>query len=126
MREEEEIDAFVKCFDNNKADKLKRLGNVRLMDPGSLIERYNTDSVQNRLESYKNIYGADEIMETLAVADLEGETLVFNPVLIRYGDRWYIVTLEGSAFFILNIDSTRQALLHIKGPAESLLLLMLQ
>lgn len=126
LREEEEIDAFVKCFDNSKADKLKRLGNVRLMDPGSLIERYNTDSVQNRLESYKNIYGADEIMETLAVADLEGETLVFNPVLIRYGDRWYIVTLEGSAFFILNIDSTRQALLHIKGPAESLLLLMLQ
>ena len=122
LKEEEEIDAFIQCFDNGKADKLKRLGNVRLLEPGTLIERYNTDSVRNQLDSYQRIFGADEILETLAVADLEGETLIFDPVLVRYGNKWYIATIHGAAFSVLGIEANRQALLHIKGPVSSLLL----
>ncbi len=126
MKEEDEINAFIKCFDNGKADKLKRLGNVRLMDPETLSERYNTDPVRKRLETLGLIYGADEIKETLAFADLDGETLAVNPILVRYGDRWYIASFEGITFSILAVEVNRRALLHIKEPAETLLQLLKQ
>lgn len=124
LREEEEIDAFIRAFDNDRAEKLADLKNIRLMDPAAVSERYNTDQVRKRLETYKRIYGADEIIETLAVAELDGETLAFDPILVRYGDQWYIASLEGIAFSVLGIDAASQALLHIKAPAESLLSLL--
>ena len=71
------------------------------MDPETLSERYNTDPVRKRLETLGLIYGADEIKETLAVADLDGETLAFNPILVRYGDRWYIASFEGITFSMI-------------------------
>lgn len=124
LQEGEEIDAFIRAFDNDKAEKLEKLGNIRLIDPATVIERFNSDSVSEQMEMKQRIYGADEIMETFVVADLEGETLVFNPVLVRYGDKWYIATVEGIAFSMLGIDANHQALLHVKGSAESLLLLL--
>ena len=100
------------------------LHQIRLIDPATIIERYNNDSVSKQLEAKRRIYGADEITETLAVADIEGETLVINPTLVRYGDKWYIASVGSIAFSILGIDTSHQALFHIKGPVESLLLLM--
>ncbi len=87
-----------------------------------MLERYNIDTIRNRLETHQRIYGADEIREVLAVAEMDGGTLVFNPVLVRYGEKWYIASVEGAAFFILSIEATRQALIHVNGPVDDFLL----
>ena len=120
--DEEEVDDFIGVFDNGKAEKLQTLDNVRLIDPGTVLERYNIDTIRNRLETHQRIYGADEIREVLAVAEMDGGTLVFNPVLVRYGEKWYIASVEGAAFFILSIEATRQALIHVNGPVDDFLL----
>ncbi len=123
LHNEEEIDEFIRAFDNHKAEKLKNLTNIRLVEPASVIQNYDSDNIREKLKTYQHIFGADEIMETLAVADLDWETLIFDPLLIRYGDRWYIASVEGFAFFLLGIDTNRQALLHVKSSIESLQLL---
>ena len=54
----------------------------------------------------------------LAVAELDGETLICNPVLARYGNRWYMVSAGGTAFACMNIEMNRQAFLTLEGSPE--------
>ena len=124
LQTEEEIDAFIDAFNNGRINNLKDLHNIRTIDPATIIKHYDIDSVRKQLEKYKHIYGADEIKESLAIASLNGETLVFDPILARYGDKWYIVALNGIAFSILGIDINHQAFMTLDGSFELALLLL--
>ena len=121
LKEEADIEAFTLLFDNDRTEKLKGLGNIRLIDPGTVIPRYNSENVLKRMEYYKRLYGADEIRETIAVADLDGETAVIDPLLARYGDKWYIVSCTGDAFSILGVDANLQAFFTVRGTLDTLL-----
>ena len=115
LNEEQDVDAFIRAFDNDKADRLKKLKRIQLIDPATVIERYDEDSVRKRMDALKRIYGADELKEILVAADMYSETLVADPILARYGDRWYFVSVEGSAFFILGMSSSMQGFVTVKG-----------
>ncbi len=43
---------------------------------------------------------------------------MFNPVLARYGDRWFIVTVQGIAFSLLCVDYQHQAFFTFPGTME--------
>lgn len=118
MKEEEEIDAFIQAFDNENAGKLKTIHNIRLIDPAKVIKNYNTDSAAKRLDAFKKIYGADELKDVLAAADVDGETLVINPMIARYGDKWYMVSVDGTAFSFLGIEAQKAALLCVNESDE--------
>lgn len=115
LKKEDEIEQFIKIFSNDKIYKLKRLGRVHLYDPAPLVKNYDNVYTREKIDAMNGIYGADEIKETLVSADLDGETLVFNPIMARYGDKWYIVSLEGSAFNTLGIGNSKQAFVILKG-----------
>ena len=115
---EEDIDAYIALHDNDRAGKLAGLSDVRFADPASVIPKYNTEQTKEILDRYRGIYGAEEIRELIGAADLDGETLLFNPILARYGDRWFMVTVQGIAFFLLGVDYQHQAFFTFPGTAE--------
>ena len=115
LPDEESADGFIRMFDNGRAEKLAKMDNIRLIDPALLVPGYNDERIQQRLETNRRIYGADEIMETLVAAELDGETLFCNPVLARYGDSWYMVAAGGITFAYLNVEVNRQAFFTLEG-----------
>ena len=118
---EEDIDAFIALYDNDRAGKLAAMSGVRFADPASVIPKYDTEQTKELLGKYRDIYGAEEIRELIGTADLGGETLLFNPILARYGGRWYIVTIQGIAFSLLGADYQRQAFFTFPGTLEDYL-----
>ena len=118
---EEDIDAFIALYDNDRAGKLAGMSGVRFADPASVIPKYDTEQTKELLGKYRDIYGAEEIRELIGTADLGGETLLFNPILARYGDRWFIVTVQGIAFSLLGADYQRQAFFTFPGTLEDYL-----
>ena len=115
---EEDVDAFIALHDNDRTEKLAGMSDVRFADPASVIPRYNTEPTKELLDKYRGIYGADEIRELIGAADLGGETLLFDPILARYGDRWFIVTIQGIAFSLLGVDYQHQAFFTFPGTVE--------
>ena len=119
LKTEEEADGFIRQFDTPRIAKLAELSDIRIMDPAAIMgERYQTDSIQKQLDWNKRIYGADEIRELIGTAKLGDETVICDPILARYGDRWYIVSVGGTAASIAGIDPQRQAFLTYKGSPE--------
>ena len=124
LKSEEEADGFIRQFDNERDQKLAQLENIRLIAPLSVLPRYGDEWTGKQLDMYQRIYGADEILETLAVADMGDETLVCDPLLARYGDRWYLVSVSGFAFSILGISADRQAFMTLDGSLEDVMRLI--
>ena len=112
---EEDVDAFIGLFDNDKAEKLKTLGDVRLFEPSAVMPKYSRDNIPVQLEWNRRIYGADEVKEYLAVAEMEGEVLAADPLLARYGDEWYMITSCGIAF---NILGEQRGFITVKGTLQ--------
>ena len=118
MKEKEEIEAFIQAFDNENAEMLKTIHNIRLLDPEKVIKNYNNDTTAKRMEAFQKIYGADELKDVLAAVDVDGETLVINPMIARYGDKWYMVSVDGTAFSFLGIEAQKAALLCVNESDE--------
>ena len=121
MSKDKDVDAFIALFDNDKAEKLKSLGNAQLYEPENVIPHYDSDNIHEQLDRIRRIYGADEIREFIVLAEMEGETLVTDPLLVRYGGKWYMITVSGRAFFMLGIESNRQAFMTVKASAQDAL-----
>ena len=122
MKTEEEVDAYIKSFDNPQTKRLADMQNIRTVAPEQLVgDRYHSENSQRMLDAYKKIYGADEICELVGVADLGDETLFCAPCLARYGDRWYIVATDLLTTAILNIDANHLAFAVYKSSFDDML-----
>ena len=119
LKTEEEADGFIRQFDTPRIAKLAEMTNIKVVDAGTIVgEKYQSEANKKTLEWYKQIYGADEIRELIGTAKLGDETVICDPILARYGDRWYIVSVGGTAASIAGIDPQRQAFLTYKGSPE--------
>ena len=54
-------------------------------------------------------YGADEVVNVVAAADIGGEILAVAPTVARYGEKWYLVSVGSMVSNILGIDMNHQA-----------------
>ena len=127
LKTDEEIDAFIRLYDSGRDRKLAQMSEITFYDPAALFpDFYGREQTVRIFEMNRRIYGADEICEVLAAADLGGETLICSPLLARYGDRWYLVSSSGLAFFYLNIESSRQAFFTVDGSPDEVLKQYLQ
>jgi hypothetical protein len=64
------------------------------------------ERIQKAEESYRVLYGADELADVIAVFTLGGEEYVTMPQVMRYGDRWYISTMNSVAAMLCGVSST--------------------
>ena len=115
ISDNEALEAFLRYFDNDRAEKLKSMTNYRFFNAGDLLgERYNQTTIDRLLLTY----GADELREVVGVAEMGDETLICSPLVARYGEKWYIVNCSGILFSWLNIDTYHQAFVSVKGSFE--------
>ena len=123
LKNDEETDAFLALFRNDRTKQFAEMTNIRTMAPEALIPSYSqTELVQKWLDNYRAVYGADEVRDIVGIADFGDETLFCNPVAARYGDKWYLVELRGGAVILMEVyyslKSEQQAFLTWKGTVE--------
>ena len=92
LRTEEEIDAFLQLFDNGRLEKLSGMTNIHFISPDSFTDNKYTRNSGKYMAQQLLIYGGDEIVNVVALADVGNETLFFAPTVVRYGDVWYLVS----------------------------------
>ena len=63
-----------------------------------------SEDIRNTLEKYCVLYGADELTNIAAHFTIDGEEYLVAPQLVRYGDCWYIVSMEGVLSAMMGIS----------------------
>ena len=109
LKDDEEADEFFKKFDASRLEKLTAMSDIHFLSPDSVTEnRYSSEKMQENIERQRDMYGADELSDCVAVAAVGDETLFFAPTAARYGDKWYLITPGGFVANILGIDYYHQ------------------
>ena len=105
LSNEDEVNAFLQKFNNDKIDKLKKLSNIRFLSPDSVTDgRFTSKNTQEAFLKSSVKYGADEATEIVAIADVGDELLWFCPTVVRYGSKWYIASVSSFTNGILGIS----------------------
>ena len=112
LRNDNELSDFIGYFDSGKLDLLSGMTNIRLIAPEQVITDSNFQSEHN-MEFFRQstaVYGGDEARNIIALADLSDGTVFYCcPTLIRYGSKWYIVTVTSYTSQFLGINPYLQA-----------------
>ena len=117
---EEDVDAFIGLYSNARIPLLAAMTNIRACAPADIAPAYDNENVREQLATWQRIYGADELRELIGAADLGSETIICNPLVARYGERWYLVSVSGVAFSVLGVDLVRQAFIAVDGTFEQI------
>jgi hypothetical protein len=115
VRSEEEADAVLALFDETRTEQLDGLSNIRFFQPSDYVPGFTTEKIQKAEERYRVLYGADELADVIAVFTIGGEEYVIMPQLLRYGDRWYINTMNSVTAIICNMPLTNCALCKLSA-----------
>ena len=113
VRSEEETDAVYALFDETRMEQLGELGNIRFLPPSDYVPGFTQENARKAAERYRVLYGADELSDVIAVFTLGGEEYVIMPQLLRYGDRWYISSMNSISAMICNLPLTNCALCRL-------------
>lgn len=117
----EEGKAFLQGFRYDRLEKLAGLTNIRFLTPDLVTkDHFSTPTNQKNFEEQNAKYGADQVVDIVAVADAGDEFLMVIPTVARYGDRWYLVSLNSNTSSLLGINyDTRAFILGNNDFAEA-------
>ena len=104
IADEAEYDAYVNGFDPDRIAKLTEMGDVRFYTPDDITGGYFSKKAGEYYQPYNAAFGADEVRDLAAVADIRDETIGIAPVAARYGDRWYLVSMRSMTYSYLPAD----------------------
>lgn len=92
---EENIQTFKEKYDGKKLELLKDMKNIRFLTVNDITgAEYWTERKKAKLQREMDNYGMDELIHLPTVADVGDEKLLLIPYVARYGDRWYLFTLD--------------------------------
>lgn len=75
------------------------------LDPNALTGLYDSEQVRENIARQLECYGGDEEQALAARFEIAGKPYVQFVDVIRYGDRWYNLTLGGNLATLLALDS---------------------
>ena len=105
IKEDEDIETFLMQFNQGKLERFRGLDNIRFVASSEVLgEYYSEDNLLEKQAKYHARFGADEVREIVAFADMGDEHLCVAPVVARYGDRWYLVSLHSMIRDMFAID----------------------
>ena len=110
QKDSDDVEIFLSKFDNGRLEKLSQMTSIRFLSPDALTD--NKFSSGNNPESFISqtaCYGADETVNLVGVADVGDETLYCCPTICRYGDKWYLVSVNSFTSMIIGVNSNFQA-----------------
>lgn len=111
------MEAYLQKFDNGKLEKLSGMTNIRFMTPDEVTG--GISSFEKNQQSFARRaapYCADEVVDVVAVGDVEDGVIVCAPLVARYGEKWYIVSCCGNVPLLLRIDTNHMAFGFTKNP----------
>ena len=104
LKSDEEIDAFLQKYDNDRLNKLSEMKDIRFYTPDYITSNaFSKNEKRFRADTAK--FGADAVKEIVGVADIGDETLICCPVVARYGSKWFLVDTTSFTFVILGVRS---------------------
>lgn len=116
LNEDGAVAEFLEKFDNGRLEKLSGLANIAFHSPDEVTEgRFSMERNQENFMKQTAVYGADEVVNLVATADLADGTLVCMPTVARYGGRWYMVSVSSMVSMMLGIDMNNQAFMFAEG-----------
>ncbi len=106
MVQEKDIQAYLDQFNLDKLEELKQMTNILFFAPQDMVGRdFFSERRLALIEQDREIYGADEICFLPTVADVGARKLILAPTVLRYGDKWYLFSLNSRVmnYFSKNI-----------------------
>ena len=115
-KEYESTDAFIEnAIDMSRLESLSSITDIKVYTPedaikeGLLSENYLNERNQANLETYRLMYGADELVDRMITFKLGQELYGFAPFIARFGDRWYLYSMDMLGFLRLRAwDAQRE------------------
>ncbi len=121
MMDEEAMNAFLQEYDMDRLEKLSLMTNIRFLTPDEFTDgHFSTEQIQSAFAKQTAPYCADEVVNLVAMADLEEGTLLFCPTAARYGDRWYLVSCNSMVQTIMGVLPCYLAFAVVKESMEEL------
>lgn len=119
FQEEGDVEAYLQKFDNGKLEKLSGMTNIRFLTPDIVTDGMSSlEKNQQYFARRAAPYCADEVVDVVAVGDVEDGMIVCAPLVARYGEKWYIVSCCGNVPLILGIDTNHMALWFTENPED--------
>ena len=112
--DEEEMDVFLKKFNNSRLEKLSGMGEIRFLSPDQVTN--NKFSLSNNIKNFQGLtdrYGADETVNIVGIAEIGEEVLCCCPTICRYGEKWYLVSCSSTTDYLIGIEPARQAFMSV-------------
>ena len=117
----EAVTEFMNKFDNGKLENLALMTNIRFVSPDEVTKGMFSNEINQRsFMKQTAYYNADEVVNIVGFADVGGETFFCIPTVARYGDRWYLVSVNSMTANILGIAIDLQAFACGKDAEELL------
>ena len=85
------------------------------IDPEKVVSDYSSESVQKNFSNQASRLGADEVKSEITVFSRDSDTFLLVADCIRYGDKWFIYTTQGTIGSLLNLDFQYLGLLPLPG-----------
>ena len=111
LQEDTEVDTFMERFRSGKLEKLAGLTNIRFLTPDQVTRGlFSNERNQENYIKQNARYGADETVDIPAIADFDGDKILFCcPTVARYGSKWYLVSVSSMTSMIRGISVNMQA-----------------
>ena len=120
LKTEEEVDAFLKKFSK---EKISQISNIQFISPELVAgKNFSSESNQISLDRERIRYGADELVNVPAVAEVGSNQVLFCcPTVVRYGEKWYIASVGSNVNGFLKITIYCQAFTCRNGSLKDII-----
>ena len=116
FKEDADADAYLQKFDNGRLENLRSMSNIRFLSPDTVTSnKFSMEKNQENFIKQSAYYGADEIVNIVALADVGSDMLYCCPTAARYGDRWYLVSVSSFTSSLLGVSINYQAFMCGQG-----------
>ena len=110
LQEEGDVESFLLKYDNSRLEALTGMSDIIFLTPDSVTDnKFSLEQNQEALKKQTAQYGADELVNIVATAFVGDGTIICMPTVARYGDRWYMVSVNSITSMILGVDMNHQA-----------------
>ncbi|MBQ4435542.1 MAG: hypothetical protein II879_05540 [Clostridia bacterium] len=116
FKEDADADAYLQKFDNGRLENLRSMSNIRFLSPDTVTDnKFSLEKNQQNFIKQSAYYGADEVVNIVALADVGSDMLYCCPTVARYGDRWYLVSVSSFTSSLLGVSINYQAFMCGQG-----------
>ncbi len=102
IKDDEELESLLRRFQGQPLAEFSKLEHIRFISlVDALNGQYSIEQIRDWSAKAHAVYGADEVRDIVAVADLGNAPLIVVPTVARYGEKWYIVDLDSATKMLI-------------------------